>query len=162
MSVAHPIHYMKAASGIFDDENIRWARLIRYFAISLMSTYQNQPHGVVESSTKAGRLCFLFLVKGDGNEFGDGTGSDPSTQAGLSAVRSWVQHEVVYVFSFNLPVHFWKVISFEMFRNVARSVVCDPYNCRKMISEQTYDLILWDWTHSVSLRGQEKRYRDIQ
>jgi hypothetical protein len=35
----------------------------------------------------------LVLLKEDKNEIGDG-GCDPSTQAGLSAVRFWVQFEV--------------------------------------------------------------------
>jgi hypothetical protein len=39
--------------------------------------------------------------------------SDP---AGLSAVRSWVQHEVVYVFSFKLPVHSEKSFNLRCFK----------------------------------------------
>jgi hypothetical protein len=35
----------------------------------------------------------LLLLKEDENEFGDG-GCDPSTQAGLSSARHWVQSKV--------------------------------------------------------------------
>jgi hypothetical protein len=51
--------------------------------------------GVVEGFTQQNgqHSVFLCMLKEDKKELGDG-GSDPSTQAGLSAARAWVQPRV--------------------------------------------------------------------
>ena len=94
------VDYMKAASRIFGDENIRRARLTSMLCDILnvnIQTIQNDdkttPDGTAKSGAKAKDMSFSCLFEEDINEIGD-DGSDPSTQAGLSAARSWAQKEV--------------------------------------------------------------------
>jgi hypothetical protein len=95
------VNYMKAASAIYENEGIRrqflQPRLCEILAITFSAEAnadRTSPDGmflvnpVGELSESA-----LVLLKEDKNELGDG-GCDPSTQAGLSAVRFWVQNEV--------------------------------------------------------------------
>jgi hypothetical protein len=54
----------------------------------ILNEDKTNPDGIVEKVDNLAR--WLLLLKEDKNEFGDG-GSDPSTQGGLSAARSWAQ-----------------------------------------------------------------------
>ena len=92
--------YMQAASGNYHDELVRRGTLtpilgrVLHFKIPTVENDDGtKPDGIVEAEGRATEDMFLCLLKEDKNEFGDGH-SDPSTQAGLSAARSWVQHKV--------------------------------------------------------------------
>jgi hypothetical protein len=95
------VSYMKAASAIYDDEATRrqylQPRLCELLAITLSSVAnadKTSPDGMfLVNPTSDLRKSALVLLEEDKNELGDG-GCDPSTQAGLSAVRFWVQHKV--------------------------------------------------------------------
>ena len=94
------VEYMKATSGIFASETVRRIELSPLLCDILgvnIQTIQNDDKttadGTAKSGTKAEDMSFSYLFQEDKNEIGDG-GSDPSTQAGLSAVRSWAQKEV--------------------------------------------------------------------
>ena len=94
------VEYMKVTSGIFASETVRRTALSPLLCDILsvnIQTIQNDDKttadGTAKLGTKAGRMSFSFLLEEDKNEFGEG-GSDPSTQVGLSAVRSWAQDEV--------------------------------------------------------------------
>ena len=71
----------------------------RYFATSLVSTYKQSRTTTKQRpmdskiGNKGGGMSFSCLFEEDKKEIGDG-GSDPSTQAGLSAAHSWAQKEV--------------------------------------------------------------------
>jgi len=89
---------MQATSATYADEQHRRIALIPILNGILGCNIQvvenndrTKADGTLEGFTKGG--VFLLLLKEDKNEFGDG-GSDPSTQAGLSAARSWVQSNV--------------------------------------------------------------------
>ena len=94
------VEYMKATSGIFASETVRRITLSPLLCDILgvnIQTIQNDDKttadGTAKSGTKAEDMSFSCLFEEDKNEIGDG-GSDPLTQAGLSAARSWVQKEV--------------------------------------------------------------------
>jgi hypothetical protein len=94
------VEYMKATSGIFASETVRRIELSPLLCDVLgvnIQTIQNDDKttadGTAKLGTKAEDMSFSCLFEEDKNEIGDG-GSDPSTQAGLSAVRSWAQKEV--------------------------------------------------------------------
>ena len=91
------VEYMRATSGIFASETVRRIELSPLLCDILgvnIQTIQNDDKttadGTAKSGTKAEDMSFSCLFEEDINEIGDG-GSDPSTQAGLSAVRSWAQ-----------------------------------------------------------------------
>ena len=92
---------MKAASAIYEsveDRRITLTPLLCDILDVNIQTILNEdktnPDGMVEEEKN--RLLFLIFLKEDKNEFGDG-GSDPSTQAGLSAARSWSQSRVCQI-----------------------------------------------------------------
>ena len=96
---------MKAALGILGDENIVHICAEPLFCHINIQSIQNDdktaPVGVVGFGYKDAAL------EEDKKEFGDGS-SDSSTQAGLSAVRSWVQPKVYEyhpICQFALNVH---------------------------------------------------------
>lgn len=100
--------YMQATSAHYADEQSRRNELTPILSDVLDGTIQvienndrTKADGTLEGS-RDGKL-FLLLLKEDKNEFGDG-GSDPSTQAGLSAARTWVQanvHDFYFLFIWN-------------------------------------------------------------
>jgi hypothetical protein len=98
-TIRYTTTYMRQASGNYDDELCRRRTLTPILSSILggfnIQTIENddrtKPDGIVEGSTPHG--VFFYLLKEDKNELGDG-GSDPSTQAGLSAARTWVQPRV--------------------------------------------------------------------
>ena len=115
---------MKATSGIFASETARRITLSPLLCDILgvnIQTIQNDDKttadGTAKSGTKAEDMSFSCLFEEDKNEIGDG-GSDPSTQAGLSAARSWVQKEVHdshLICQFVLKVHlFFSIRRIEM------------------------------------------------
>jgi hypothetical protein len=90
--------YMKAASAIYVTEAQRREKLTPLLCNILdvdIKMIQNAdkttPDGIVEVGKN--NAYSLLLLMEDKNEFGDG-GSDPSTQAGLSAGRCWAQSRV--------------------------------------------------------------------
>jgi hypothetical protein len=93
------VEYMKATSGIFASETVRRIELspllcdILGINIQTIQDDKTTADGTAKSGTKAQDMSFSCLFEEDKNEIGDG-GSDPSTQAGLSAARSWAQKEV--------------------------------------------------------------------
>ena len=101
---------MRAASAIYDSESHRRCALEPYlcrFLATAISTVVNadksSPDCMVLISL-AGEIyeSAITLLKEDKNEFGDG-GCDPSTQAGLSLVRFWVQDEVDKFLCYSRP-----------------------------------------------------------
>jgi len=58
---------------------------------TILNEDKTNPDGIAE--VVKNMLLFLTFLQEDKNEFGDG-GSDPSTQAGLSAGRCWAQPRV--------------------------------------------------------------------
>jgi hypothetical protein len=95
------VKYMKAASAIYDSEATRRQNLQPYLSEILAITFsaeantdRTSPDGMfLVNPARDLSESALVLLKEDKNEIGDG-GCDPSTQAGLSAVRFWVQFEV--------------------------------------------------------------------
>jgi hypothetical protein len=94
------VKYMKAASGIFANETVRRIELSPLLCDILgvnIQIIQNDDKttadGTSKLGTKAEDMSFSCLFEEDKTEIGNG-GSDPSTQVGLSAVRSWAQKEV--------------------------------------------------------------------
>jgi hypothetical protein len=92
------IEYMKAASAIYASEDKRREKLMPLLSHildvniqTILNTDKTNADGIVELLKSWGRV--LLLVEEDKNEFGDG-GSDPSTQAVLSAGRCWAQSRV--------------------------------------------------------------------
>ena len=90
--------YMKSASAIYTSEDKRREKLMPLLSHilgvdiqSILNTDKTNADGIVELMKSWGRA--LLLLEEDKNEFGDG-GSDPSTQAGLSACRCWAQSRV--------------------------------------------------------------------
>ena len=90
--------YMKAASAIYESEDKRRKVLTPLLCAILdvniqmiLNEDKTNPDGIVE--VVKNMLLFLIFLQEDKNEFGDG-GSDPSTQAGLSAGRCWAQSRV--------------------------------------------------------------------
>jgi hypothetical protein len=91
--------YMQAASANYRNEKCRRETLspilnrVLGFNIQVVENDdKTKADGIVEGFTEQG-VVYCFLLKEDKNEFGDGD-SDPSTQAGLSAARAWVQSRV--------------------------------------------------------------------
>ena len=90
--------YMKAASAIYESEEKRRKVLTPLLCAildvniqTILNEDKTNPDGIVE--VVKNMLLFLTFLQEDKNEFGDG-GSDPSTQAGLSAGRCWAQSRV--------------------------------------------------------------------
>ena len=87
--------YMKAASAIYESEEKRRNVLTPLFCdildVNIQLTNLKGIFGVVENT-----LPFMVFLQEDQNGFGDG-GWDPSTQAGLSAGRCWVQPRVCQI-----------------------------------------------------------------
>jgi len=95
------VGYMRASSAIYDSEANRRAALEPYLGRILgisMGTVVNadgtSPDGAY-SITLTGEIYELvvLLLREDKSDIGNG-GCDPSTQAGLSIVRFWVQDKV--------------------------------------------------------------------
>ena len=89
---------MKSASAIYTSEDKCREKLMPLLSHilgvdkqSILNTDKTNADGIVELMKSWGRA--LLLLEEDKNEFGDG-GSDPSTQAGLSAGRCWAQSRV--------------------------------------------------------------------
>jgi hypothetical protein len=89
--ICQTAEYMKAATAIYESEEKRRKVLTPLLCAILEVNMQmilnedkTNPDGIVELVTHL--LHFMILLREDKNEFGDG-GSDPSTQAGLSAGR---------------------------------------------------------------------------
>jgi hypothetical protein len=96
--VLRTIEYMKSASAIYTSEDKRRETLMPLLSHildvdiqTILNTDKTNADGIVELVKSWGRV--LLLLEEDKNEFGDG-GSDPSTQAGLSAGRCWAQSRV--------------------------------------------------------------------
>ena len=93
--------YMKAASAIYGFEEKRRIALTPLLCNildvniqTILNEDKTNPDGIVEMVKNA--LLFMSFLQEDKNEFGDG-GSDPSTQAGLSAGRCWAQPRVCQI-----------------------------------------------------------------
>jgi len=94
--------YMKAASAIYESEEKRRKVLTPLLCAildvniqTILNEDKTNPDGIVE--VVKNMLLFLTFLQEDKNEFGDG-GSDPSTQAGLSAGRCWAQSRVRQIY----------------------------------------------------------------
>lgn len=94
------IDYMRAASAIYESEEVRRVKLRPHLcsilAAALVTTTnadKTSPDGVVSINLEHIYEVAITLLSEEKNEFGNG-GCDPSTQAGLSGVRFWVQDEV--------------------------------------------------------------------
>ena len=106
--------YMQKTSGNYVNELSRRRKLtpilsgvLGFNILIVENDDKTKADGIVEESVQWGtmRRPFLVLLKEDKNEFGDG-GSDPSTQAGLSAARAWVQPRVRdFYFLFSRKAH---------------------------------------------------------
>lgn len=118
------VEYMKATSGIFANETVRRIKLSPLLCDILgvnIQTIQNDDKttadGTAKSGTKVDDMSFSCLFEEDKNEIGDGL-SDPSTQVGLSAARSWAQkevHDFHSICQFVLKVHlFFSIRLIEM------------------------------------------------
>jgi hypothetical protein len=90
--------YMRAASAIYETEEKRRIALTPLLCAILdvniqmiLNEDRTNPDGMVEVVKNTSH--FVIFLQEDKNEFGDG-GSDPSTQAGLSAGRCWAQPRV--------------------------------------------------------------------
>jgi hypothetical protein len=90
--------YMQAASATYQDERTHRMKLTPILKRVLNANIQGienndrtKADGTVEGIKD--QNGFLLALKEDKNEFGAG-GSDPTTQAGLSAARSWAQLNV--------------------------------------------------------------------
>jgi hypothetical protein len=101
--VRQTTEYMKAATAIYESEekrrNVLTPLLCAILDVNIQAILnedKTNPDGIVEVTINAS-LFFIFLQE-DKNEFGDG-GSDPSTQAGLSAGRCWAQPRVCQIHS---------------------------------------------------------------
>lgn len=96
--IGQTAEYMKAASAIYESEEKRRKVLTPLLCAildvniqTILNEDKTNPDGIVE--VVKNMLLFLTFLQEDKNEFGDG-GSDPSTQAGLSAGRCWAQSRV--------------------------------------------------------------------
>ena len=112
--------YMKAASANYKDEQTRRSKLTPILSSVLDSNItvienddKTKADGSLEGFTQ--QNAFLFLLKEDKNEFGDGD-SDPSTQAGLSAARSWVQPKVRNFYFLFIRKAYSLILELERFR----------------------------------------------
>lgn len=95
------IDYMKAASAIYEGEEIGkdilqplLSRILGAALSTVVNSDKTHSDGVV-LITLTEKICetVISLLLERKNEFGNGS-CDPSIQAGLSAVRFWVQSEV--------------------------------------------------------------------
>jgi hypothetical protein len=108
--VRQTTEYMKAATAVYESESER-RKVLKPLLCAILEvniqTITNEdktsPDGIVE--VMINRFLFLSFLQEDKNEFGDG-GSDPSTQAGLSAGRCWAQPRVCQIHC----IAFWLVI----------------------------------------------------
>ena len=88
------VKYTKATSEVFASETVRRIKLspllcdILGVNIQTIQDDKTTADGTAKLGTKVEDMGFSYLFEEDNN------GSDPSTQAGLSAVRSWAQKEV--------------------------------------------------------------------
>jgi len=104
--IPQTVEYMKAASAIYESEEKRGKVLTPLLCTILdvniqmiLNEDKTNLDGIVEL-VKKNMLHFMIFLREDKNEFGDG-GSDPSTQAGLSAGRCWAQPRVlIYCIAF--------------------------------------------------------------
>ena len=99
--VRQTTEYMKAASAIYESGESRRKELTPLLCAILdvniqmiLNEDKMNPDGIVE--TAKNMLLFLTFLKEEKNEFGEG-GSDPLTQAGLSAGRCWAQPRVCQI-----------------------------------------------------------------
>jgi hypothetical protein len=95
------INYMKAASAIYEGEEIGkdillplLSRILGTALSTVVNSDKTHSDGVV-LITLAEKICeaVISLLLERKNEFGNGS-CDPSIQAGLSAIRFWVRPEV--------------------------------------------------------------------
>jgi hypothetical protein len=96
--IRQTVEYMKGASAIYETEEKRRNALTPLLCAildvniqSILNNDKTSPDGIVELLKNLS--SFLIYLQEDENEIGDG-GSDPSTQAGLSAGRCWAQSKV--------------------------------------------------------------------
>jgi hypothetical protein len=89
--------YMIAASAVYESETVRYRALTPLLSDIIDMTLKpmtNEDHTSPDAGVEKGdKASYLLSIKENKNEFGDGH-SDPSTQAGLSAGRSWAQPRV--------------------------------------------------------------------
>ena len=92
---------MKAATAIYESELERrkvltplLCAILEVNIQTILNEDKTNPDGIVEVMING--LLFMIFLQEDKNEFGDG-GSDPSTQAGLSAGRCWAQPRVCQI-----------------------------------------------------------------
>ena len=93
--------YMKATSAIYESEEKRrkvltplLCAILEVNIQTIVNEDKTNPDGIVEAVKNM--LQFLIFLQEDKIEFGDG-GSDPVTQAGLSAGRCWAQSRVCQI-----------------------------------------------------------------
>jgi hypothetical protein len=123
--VCQTTEYMKAATAIYESEETRRRVLTPLLCAildvkiqTILNGDKTNPDGIVELGKNV--LLFVVFLQEDKNEFGDG-GSDPSTQAGLSAGRCWAQPRVcqIHCFAFRLFIClFLSIKRFEMLPHV--------------------------------------------
>lgn len=96
--IRQTVEYMKAASAIYKSEQQRRKALSPLLCAildvniqSILNDDKTNPNGIAEMVKNM--LLFLIFLEEIKNEVGD-SGSDPSTQAGLSAGRCWAQPRV--------------------------------------------------------------------
>jgi len=99
--VRQTAEYMRAATAIYESEEKRRIVLTPLLCAildvniqTILNGDRTNPDGMVE--VVKNMLPFIIFLQEDKNEFGDG-GSDPSTQAGLSAGRCWAQPRVCQI-----------------------------------------------------------------
>ena len=92
---------MKAGMAIYESEEKRREELTSFLCAildvniqTILNEDKTNPDGIVE--VMKNMLHFMILLQEDKNEFRD-SGSDPSTQAGLSAARCWAQPRVCQI-----------------------------------------------------------------
>jgi len=122
--VRQTTEYMKAASAIYESEETRRKVLTPLLCAILDVNIQmisnedkTNPDGIVETPKN-----MLLFLKEDKNEFGEG-GSDPSTQAGLSAGRCWAQPRVCQI----RCIAFWPFIPLFLSMNPFETLASVPH-----------------------------------
>jgi len=125
--VRQTTEYMKAASAIYESEESRRKELTPLLCAILdvniqmiLNEDKTNPDGIVE--TAKNMLLFLTFLKEEKNEFGEG-GSDPSTQAGLSAGRCWAQPRVCQIHC----IAFWPFIHLFLSMNPFETLAFVPH-----------------------------------
>ena len=123
--ILQTVEYMKAASAIYESEEkcrkVLTPLLCTILDVNIqmiLNEDKTNPDGIVEL-VKKNMLHFMIFLLEDKNEFGDG-GSDPSTQAGLSAGRCWAQSRVLMpnLLYYVLIVHFFIPFSIKHFETL--------------------------------------------